>query len=39
MAVLGLVALTLLSILDKVGAEAVVAFLGGLMVKPEALDR
>lgn len=36
---LGLAALTLLAVLGKVGGEAVVTFVVGLALKPEALDR
>lgn len=39
LAALGLVALTLLAALGKVGGEAVVTFVVGLALKPETLDR
>lgn len=39
LALAGLVALTLLAILGQVGGEAVVTFVGGLLVRPETLDR
>lgn len=38
-AVAGLVALTALAFAGKVEAAAVVTFLGGLLLRPEALER
>ena len=39
LAVAGLVALTLLACLGRVDGVAVVTFVGGVVLKPESLDR
>jgi hypothetical protein len=39
LAMAGLVALTLLAVVGKVGGEAVVTFVVGLALKPESLER
>lgn len=39
LAIGGLAVLAALALLDKIGAEAVVTFLGGLLLKPEAMEK